>query len=145
MSTMDRCCFANLFALFRRQMPIKECSSWIYTHHEGLPIVFCPSGKIPIRIYTHHHFAHRLVDFYPSHVYPSENNPSEQIKSGLQTTFQKRAKWILQKSTQGWNFFHWKFRKSSLHVKRLKFIKLTIADYVVLHIFRQPRGKMLQY
>ena len=43
---------------FRRQMPIKECSSWIYTHHEGLPIVFYPSGKIPTWIYTHHHFAH---------------------------------------------------------------------------------------
>ena len=89
---------------FRRQMPIKECSPWIYTHHEGLPIVFCPSGKIPTWIYTHHHFAHWLVEFYPSYIYPSENSPSEQIKFGLQTTCNKRCKVNLTKINTGVEF-----------------------------------------
>ena len=89
---------------FRRQMPIKECSPWIYTHHECLPIVFCPSGKIPTWIYTHHHFAHWLVDFYPSYIYPSENSPSEQIKFGLQTTCNKRCKVNLTKINTGVEF-----------------------------------------
>ena len=86
----SRTFFHRLFPhreFFQRHFSIGQMLTWIFTHHGFLPIMFCPSGKIPTWIYTHHNFAHILVDFYPSEFCLSENSSSDLVKPKIHQKF----------------------------------------------------------